>query len=139
MVKHQTGQFKTMGKLTKSGKEEIRKALLRKGLKLESYWKQEVPVFTGQYKNSIEANSEGWDKVVVGTNVPQAPVLEYGLNQGTWPPVDEIKKWVDRKINPPEEELDQITYLVGQEIFESGVDANQSLQRAVRKFKADER
>jgi hypothetical protein len=126
------------GKLTKEGKDKIRKKLMRLGLKLESYWKREVPVFTGQYKNSITTEDVSWNRVVVGTNIDYAKGLEFGTDPGTWPPVDEIRKWVDRKINPQDENLDDVTYLVGRKIFQEGIDRNPSLQPAIRKFKTSE-
>jgi len=122
-------------KLTKEGKEKVKQQLLKKGLKLEAYWKKEVPVYTGRYKNSIEANAVSWHRVVVGTNLDYAKGLEFGTDPGTWPPVNELKKWVDRKLNPEDDRIDDITYLVGRKIFQEGIDRNPSLQPAIRKFK----
>ncbi|MGK7368805.1 MAG: hypothetical protein ACNS64_01220 [Candidatus Halalkalibacterium sp. M3_1C_030] len=124
-------------KLNKSGKKKIRQALLKKGLKLESYWKQEVPVFTGQYKASITTEVVDWNHVVVGTNVPQAVTLEFNVEQD-FPPVDELKKWVERKISPDPDEVDSVTYLIGRKIDEEGVETQQPLQKAIRKFKTKE-
>jgi len=124
--------------LTDEGKEKLRNQLLKKGLKLESYWKKEAPVYTGRYKNSITTNVINHKKAQVGTNLDYARNLEFGLGQGNWPPTDEIKKWVDRKINPSENNLDDVTFLVQRKIFQQGVERNPSLQRAIRKFKTNE-
>lgn len=121
--------------LTDEGREKIRQALLRKALEFESIWKSEVPVYRGQYKNSITSNFVDDFRIEVGTNLDYAPILEYGLGEGEFPNIDELRKWVDRKVNPAEENLDQVTYLVGRKIMMEGVDENHSLQRAVRKFK----
>lgn len=124
------------GKLTREGKEKIRQELLKKGLEFESLWKQEVPVFTVRYKNSIEAEAVDWNRVIVGTNVEYAKALEFGLGEGNFPPVDELRKWVRRKLPVEDDEVDSVAYLVGRSIEESGVNKNASLQRAVRKFKS---
>lgn len=123
------------GELTSEGKEKVRKKLLREGLKLKSFWQREVPVYRGQYKNSISVEMQDWNKAVVGTNLDYARKLEYGLGQGQFPDFNDLKKWVDRKIGPEPGQLDAVTYLIGSKIEEEGVDQNASLQRALRKFK----
>lgn len=127
-----------MADLNRDGKQKIKQALLRKGLKLETYWKKEVPVYRGQYKASITTNvSEDGKKAVVGTNLDYAKNLEYELDQD-FPDFGQLRTWVDRVINPEDEELDNITVLIGRKIATEGVETQAPLRTAVRKFKRSE-
>lgn len=122
-------------RLTSSGKEKMGEAVKAKaGLKLERLWKEEAPVYTGQYRSSITTVVDDNGNVHVGTNLDYAHTLEYGLGMGTWPPVNRLRKWVERVIQP--DDLDQATYLIGRKIFQEGVNRNASLRRAIRKFKS---
>jgi len=125
-----------MADINGSGREKIQQALLQKGLELEAEWKERVPVYTGRYRQSISTETVGDLAVVVGTNVPYAEALEYGGDPGVWPPVDELKTWVDRVISPDEDRLDEVTYLVGRKIFREGISPQPSLRPAIRAWKS---
>jgi hypothetical protein len=121
-------------KLNDSGKDKLQQILFRKGLKLESLLKQNSPVFTGQYKNlwSTEKNSDG-SVSVVNPQGEKGRALEYGGGAGSWPPVDEMRKWVRRKLNP--EDVDSTTYLVSRKIFQEGVNPQPHVRPSIREFK----
>ena len=125
-----------MAEITDSGKEKIQQALLKKGLELEAEWKSRVPVYTGRYRQSISTETVGDLAVVVGTNIPYAEALEYGGDPGTWPPVDELKTWVDRVISPDEDRFDKVTFLVGRKIFREGIRPQPSLRPAIRAWQS---
>lgn len=121
-------------KLNKSGKQKLQDQLFRKGLVLESLLKKNSPVYTGQYRSlwSTEKNDDG-SVSVVNPQGEKARALEYGGGAGNWPPVDELKKWVRRKISP--EDVDTTTYLVGRKIFEEGVEPQPHIRPSIRQFK----
>lgn len=129
-----------MSDLTREDKKQLRQALLQKALEFESVWKQEVPVFRGRYKSSIESKIiEGSNmKAQVFTNIDYAKDLEFGLGAGQWPDVSELKKWVDRKLGVSEENLDTATFLIARHIFQQGIEKQAPLRSAIRKFKTQE-
>lgn len=120
--------------LTDEGREKIQQQLYRKGLILESMIKKKAPVYTGQYRSlwSTEKNDDGTVSVV-NPQGGKGRALEYGGGVGNWPPVDELRQWVRRKIGP--EDVDTTTYLIGRSIFESGVNPAPHIRPAIREFK----
>lgn len=123
--------------LNDSGKEKIEQMLLRKGLILESLIKKRAPVYTGDYKASWETKQNKDGSVVVGTPQGQkGRALEYGGGGGEFPPVDELRKWVRRKIGP--EDVDSTTYLIGRKIEEEGINMQPHVRPAIREFKRKE-
>lgn len=48
--------------------------------------------------------------------------LEYGRMAGKFPNVDAIRGWVERKLNIPPEEVDNVAYLIGRKIAKHGTD-----------------
>lgn len=91
-------------KLTESGKEKVKEALLRKGLKIEAEAKRLAPVDTGRLRSSIttELDETGSGiKVRVGTNVEYAPYIEFGTEPYTIKPDDaEALKWTGEDGEP---------------------------------------
>jgi len=119
--------------INKKGGETIQDALYKKGLELESEIKRRAPVFTGNYRASWETNKLSNGDVVVGTNQKEkAQKLEYGLGSGNWPPTDQLRKWVRRKISL--DDLDSATFLIGRKIFQEGVDQQPHIRPAIRHF-----
>jgi len=123
--------------LNDSGKDKIQDMLFRKGLILESMIKKRAPVYTGNYKASWETQKNADGSVTVGTpQTEKGMALEYGGEPGTFPPVDELRKWVDRKL--PVEDVDSVAYLIGREIEENGINPNPHVRPAIREFKRKE-
>jgi len=123
--------------LNDSGQEKINQALLRKGLVLESILKKNSPVFTGQYKNLWSAELVEDGKVqVVNPQGEKGRALEFGGGEGVFPPVDELKKWVRRKIAP--EDVDSTTYLIGRKIEREGIEPQPHIRPSIREFKRRE-
>lgn len=59
-------------------RETAGEALLQTGLVIERDAKREAPVDTGRLRSSITTEQEGWNRVVVGTNVEYAEAVEFG-------------------------------------------------------------
>lgn len=129
-----------MAELSREDKERIQDGLFRKGLEFESLWKKKVPVYTGQYRQSIstEKDRDGYG-VTVGTNVPQARRIEFGLGQGSWPDIGDLRTWVDRVIDPDKDRLDTVTFLVARKIFREGVNEQAPLRSTIREWLSREK
>ena len=59
----------------------IRKALEICGGKAETYAKMNCPVDTGRLRSSITHQADGYDTMLVGSNVEYAPYVELGHHQ----------------------------------------------------------
>jgi len=122
--------------LNESGKEKIQQRLFKKGVILESLLKKNSPVYTSEYRSlwTAQKNDDGTVSVV-NPQGEKGRALEFGGGEGNWPPVDELRRWVDRKINPEQSELDSITYLVGRKIFQEGIEMQPHIRPSIREFK----
>ena len=76
--------------------------------------------FTNDAKNSLSFSATENKLIIEG--IARVLLLNEGRLPGTWPDVDELKKWVEGKLNIDEEEVDSVTYLIGRKIFEKGTD-----------------
>lgn len=123
--------------LNDDGQEKIQQLLYRKGLKLESMIKKRAPVYTGQYRSlwSTELMDDGSVRVV-NPQGDKGRALEYGGEPGQFPPLDELRTWVRRKIGP--EDVDSTTYLIGRSIEEEGIEMSPHVRPAIREFKSKE-
>lgn len=70
---------------------------------------------------------DGWsaqptsDGAKVGNDAPHADAIEYGRRPGRpGPPIAPIRTWVERKIAPPPEELEQVAWAVRNKIHHDG-------------------
>jgi len=74
--------FFMANKLTDEGREKVRQALKKKGLKVVRESKKEAPVDTGRLRSNITLNvldnTGNLPKVLVGTNVDYAKDVEFG-------------------------------------------------------------
>ena len=120
--------------LNKDGEKKLQDMLYRKGLILESMIKKRAPVYTGRYKSlwSTERINDGTVRVV-NPQGGKGRALEYGGRPGQFPPLDELRTWVRRKIDP--EDVDTTTYLIGRKIEEEGVEPHPHVRPAIREFK----
>lgn len=98
------------------------------------------------YMNRKDMNVDGTLRKSVAAlikKVRKGLQLEFGANtnyalyveQGTrphWPPHKPIKRWVQKKIDPPTDELDSIAFLVQQKIAKHGTKARPFLAVAIR-------
>lgn len=123
--------------LNDDGREKIQQLLYKKGLKLESMIKKRAPIYTGQYRSlwSTEIMDDGSVKVV-NPQGEKGRALEYGGEPGQFPPHDELRTWVRRKIAP--EDVDTTTYLIGRKIEKTGIEPNPHIRPAIREFKSKE-
>jgi len=128
-----------MVKYTDKDQQKLVQELKKKGLTLESLIKQNAPVFTGQYRSLFETqvildgNKIGF-KIVNPQWEDKGKALEFGGEPGNWPDITELKKWVDRKINP--ENLNSVTYLIGESIKEEGIQMQPHVRPAIREFES---
>ena len=85
-----------------------------------------TPVDTDKLRGGITSETISVFPDLVGSvssgPTPYAPVVEYGRKPGKFPPVDVIKKWVIRKLQVPEEEVDSVAFLVGRHIATHGIE-----------------
>lgn len=125
--------------LNDKGEEKIQQSLFKKALILESMIKKRSPVFTGQYKSlwSTEKNDDG-SVSVVNPQGDKGRALEYGGEGRQFPPVDELRKWVDRSLPVDDTEVDSVAYLVGRKIEEEGIEPQPHIRPAVKEFKRRE-
>lgn len=84
--------------------------------------------------------------VIVGavfSTVPHAAIIEgvdeagseteFGRRPGAkFPPLDVLRVWVERVITPPEEKIDEVTYLVGRKIVREGIKPLRPIGNAFR-------
>lgn len=123
--------------LNRDGNEKIEEMLYRKGLILESMIKKRAPVYTGQYRSlwTTEIMDNG-NVRVVNPQGDKGRALEFGGEPGQFPPLDELRTWVRRKIAP--EDLDSTTYLIGRSIEKTGINPQPHVRPAIREFKSKE-
>ena len=56
--------------------------------------------------------------------------VEFGRRPGKWPPAGPIQLWVIRKLRPPAEEVEMVTFLVRRAIGRKGTKGAKMFQRA---------
>lgn len=94
------------------------------------------PVDRGFFQNSIQTAVEFDQKgAILGSvfsTAAHAPIIE-GVDEGgnetefgrrpgaRFPNVGELRLWVERVISPPEQKIDEVTYLVGRKIVQQGI------------------
>lgn len=78
-------------------------------------------------KMNIISNNKG--VALMGVNY-----FDHGLVTGgkkIWPNVDNLRKWVVRKIAPPSKQVNSITFLIGRKIKEEGTNLLQGKRQSV--------
>lgn len=95
-------------------------ALFEAALRAEIIVAEDTPVDRARLRNAwdVQKVDEGAD---LYNDTPYAGAVEAG-SRPHWPPEDPIKRWVERVINPPEDEVDGITYAIRKKIAEEGTD-----------------
>lgn len=73
---------------------------------------------------------------VVHPQGEKARALEFGGGEGEFPPVDQLRKWVRRKLDV--EDVDTTTYLIGRHIEQSGIEPQPHIRPSIREFKSRE-
>lgn len=73
----------------------------------------------GWHSRRIDGGAE------IGNDAPHADAIEYGRRPGRpGPPIEPIRRWVERKIQPPPQQLEQIAWLVQRSIHHRGSEPN---------------
>ena len=99
-----------------------------------------APVDTGNLRHSLHAKTAhtasyyNKDGMAIGSRLPYAPyqdnALKWGVKASSWPNVTTLKAWVARKIKPPANELNTVTFFVGRHIKEFGVAPHNFMESA---------
>lgn len=141
-------KFETDG-LEDDIKNQLEPLFARIAADLSNAISDEVPVgATGNLRNSVQIlgfNSDTGSQVVA-VRADYANAVRLGREPGNFPPLEPLRKWVDRVIGAERYEswsgdnwevnsLDQATYLVGKSIEEEGTDPNPYLERAINRLK----
>lgn len=125
----------------------------------EKVLKEWAPIFEDVYKRKLEQSEDtgalinsisvstkvnGNDFIISMTLEDYWKYIEYGRQPGSFPPVDKLVSWVERKIPNPNPipsqnnripTPNQIAYLVGRKIFEQGIEAKPYLQETIDEIK----
>lgn len=78
----------------------------------------------------VETMKDGF-RLQFGANAPHAIYVHEGTRPH-WPPVKPIRSWVRKKLSPPTDEIDQVTFLVRRKISIHGTRPKPFLAVAVR-------
>ena len=89
----------------------------------------------GRLKTSIEFHTPRKGTRRIGTTVGYGMYIEFGKRPGTWPKVDDLKRWVRRKLKVNKKQLDWVTYNIGKKIYERGTKAQPFLMPAFQREK----
>jgi hypothetical protein len=98
-------------------------------------------LFRGSIQTSIEQPKPATLQGFVFSSVNYAPIIEgvdeqgndveFGRRPGAaFPNIGELRLWVERVISPPEEKIDDVTYLVGRKIVARGIKAKRPIGNA---------
>lgn len=98
-------------------------------------------LFRGGIQNSLDKPRPVTFEGAVFSSVNYAPVIEgvdesgndveFGRRPGArFPNLGELRVWVERVISPPEEVIDEVTFLVGRAIARRGVKAKKPIGKA---------
>ena len=75
--------------------------------------------------------------LLFGSNAKHAPFVHFGTAPH-WPPPEPILRWVEKKINPPLEEIEEIAFLVARKIANEGTEEfpfiDEALDKVRKKF-----
>lgn len=89
----------------------------------------------GSISSQIDA-SDGSVRGTVGTAMPYAEVVEMGRVAGSFPPVDPIALWAQRKLGVPSDKARDVGFLIARKIFRKGTIGAKMFEQA---WKQDER
>lgn len=106
---------------------------------------QDSPVYRGLFRGGIQTAVEQPQPATlqgfVFSSVNYAAIIEgvdeagndteFGRRPGAaFPNIGELRLYVERVISPPEEKIDQVTYLVGRKIVREGIKAKRPIGNA---------
>lgn len=85
----------------------------------------------GELRSRTEGTQRGARMTVTGVRyAPYASAIRENVPAGTrpgyWPPEGPIRRWVQTKLSPPEEQVQRVTYLVRRNIFQEGTPSSRS-------------
>lgn len=85
----------------------------------------------GELRSRTEEESGGFRLTVTGVRyAPFASAIRENVSEGTrpgyWPPEQPIRRWVETKLGPPDEQVERVTYLVRRSIFQEGTPSSTS-------------
>jgi hypothetical protein len=127
--------------------EEMGPAVTLIGNKVLGDAQRLAQVDQGFFRGSMQLLVERPAPVTISANVvataPYSMILEgvdeegneteYGRRPGgKFPPLDQLRLWVERVISPPEKELDDVTFLVGRAIVRRGIKPQRPIGTAFR-------
>ena len=94
---------------------------------------EEAPVSSGQLRQSFRIMGKSGDNsYIIGTPLKYAPIVHEGRqphpnNEGKWPPITPLKKWVRRKLR----ESEDVAYAVRNKIGMEGTEGDPFAERAI--------
>jgi len=112
-----------------------RKTMIESVSILERIIKETAPVDAGTYRNSVSSKVIGKALDMIGTvfsPLLYAIIVESGRSPGTWPNIDAVTRWVERKrlANSPEMIL-KVGFLVSRAIKNRGIEAKNIFENAL--------
>jgi len=87
---------------------------------------------TGNLLQSGRVTTEK-DSVVLTYDTPYAESIEYGKSPGTMPPVDDIRRWAERKLGVQKDKSMQAAYRIAKKIERVGAKPQPFLRPAIQK------
>ncbi len=75
---------------------------------------------TGDAQDSLEAVAEDNRLLIYG--LARVLFLEFGRSPGSFPPVDVIREWVERKLGVSEDESKGVAFVIARKIANEGTD-----------------
>lgn len=128
----------------------VKAALQIWATKLAELYKSKLPVASGSLKNSVKANviEQGGSLEVVFDINEAWKFVEEGRAPGTFPPIDEIKKWIQVKNLMPRPytlpngkqlipSQNQLAFLIGRKIKEKGIEARPYLEESINELESE--
>jgi hypothetical protein len=130
--------------------EEVMPPFIQVGLfKIVGDAQQHSPVYRGLFRaeiqNALDKISPATFQGVVFFSLNYGLVIEgideegndteFGRRPGTFPNLSELRLWVERVISPPEEKIDEVTFLVGRKIQAQGIRPKRPIGNAFNRNK----
>src|SRR5690625_2671987 len=111
--------------------EQIKLALSQVGEQIVEDIREHLRSSKGSTKvsDTIEFRVNGYQVTVLAEDYLK--YIDEGRSPGTFPPVQDIKRWVQNKgIQPVNMSLDQLTYVISRSIAEKGIQPANVIQRS---------
>ena len=89
---------------------------------------------SGDLRRGINTQIDGVAPGLVGEvlpNVLYGDPVEFGIPAGVFPPPDALQLWVKRKLDVPDEKVEQVAFLVARKIFRKGTKPRRMFQQGL--------